>query len=130
MTLLELTVIILVLLSLITILFVGAKAWKRGSDRAACILQHRLEHFVESDEQLPWPEVEFEQAVGAQPEGRHQTVRKVIGREPAGLRDLGDPAFDTVAQCLEPRPRPDLPRRRRPRPRRRRSTPLPPPRPG
>ena len=38
MTLLELTVVILVLLSLITLLFWGARAWKRGSDRAFCIL--------------------------------------------------------------------------------------------
>lgn len=39
MTLLEMTVVILVLLSLITILFFGARAWKRGSDRAMCIMQ-------------------------------------------------------------------------------------------
>lgn len=38
MTLLELTVVILVLLSLISILFIGARAWKRGSDRAASVL--------------------------------------------------------------------------------------------
>jgi type II secretory pathway pseudopilin PulG len=38
MTLLELTVVILVLLSLIAILFIGARAWKKGSDRAASIL--------------------------------------------------------------------------------------------
>ncbi len=38
MTLLELTVVILVLLSLITILFIGARGWKRGSDRALCIM--------------------------------------------------------------------------------------------
>ncbi len=38
MTLLELTVVILVLLSLISILFIGARAWKRGSDRAICII--------------------------------------------------------------------------------------------
>jgi hypothetical protein len=38
MTLLELTVVILVLLSLITILFIGAVAWKNGSDRALCII--------------------------------------------------------------------------------------------
>ncbi len=31
MTLLELTVVILVLLSLISILFIGARAWKKGS---------------------------------------------------------------------------------------------------
>lgn len=41
MTLLELTVVILVLLSLISILFIGARAWKQGSDRAASILQIR-----------------------------------------------------------------------------------------
>ena len=41
MTLLELTVVILVLLSLISILFIGARAWKKGSDRAANILNMR-----------------------------------------------------------------------------------------
>jgi len=40
-TLIELTVVILVLLSLITVLFIGASAWKRGSDRAASILNIR-----------------------------------------------------------------------------------------
>lgn len=39
MTLLELTVVILVLLSLISILFIGAQAWKKGSDKAMCIVQ-------------------------------------------------------------------------------------------
>lgn len=38
MTLLELTVVILVLLSLISVLFIGARAWKRGSDRSICII--------------------------------------------------------------------------------------------
>lgn len=38
MTLLELTVVILVLLTLIAVLFIGANAWKNGSDRALCIL--------------------------------------------------------------------------------------------
>lgn len=41
MTLIELTVVILVLLSLISILFVGATSWKKGSDRAGCILNMR-----------------------------------------------------------------------------------------
>ena len=41
MTLLELTVVILVLLSLIAILFIGARAWKRGSDRAGCLMNIR-----------------------------------------------------------------------------------------
>lgn len=38
MTLLEMTVVILVIISLISILFVGSRAWKRGSDRALCII--------------------------------------------------------------------------------------------
>ncbi|MEK7950648.1 type II secretion system protein [Luteolibacter soli] len=38
MTLLELTVVILVLLTLISVLFIGANAWKNGSDRVLCIL--------------------------------------------------------------------------------------------
>ncbi len=41
MTLIELTVVILVLLSLVSILFVGAKAWKQGSDRAANVINLR-----------------------------------------------------------------------------------------
>lgn len=44
MTLLELTVVILVLLSLISVLFIGARAWKRGSDRAGCIINIRNTH--------------------------------------------------------------------------------------
>ncbi|MEO8613808.1 MAG: hypothetical protein ABI600_01605 [Luteolibacter sp.] len=38
MTLLEMTVVILVLLSLVTVLFFGATGWKRGTDRAVCIM--------------------------------------------------------------------------------------------
>lgn len=38
MTLLELTVVIIVLLTLITVLFIGARSWKRGSDRTLCIM--------------------------------------------------------------------------------------------
>ena len=41
MTLLELTVVILVLLSLITILFIGARAWKKGSDRSTNLINLR-----------------------------------------------------------------------------------------
>jgi prepilin-type N-terminal cleavage/methylation domain-containing protein len=41
MTLIELTVVILVLLSLISVLFIGAKAWKDGSDNANCIMNIR-----------------------------------------------------------------------------------------
>ena len=38
MTLLELTVVILVLLVLISVIFIGANAWKQGSDRTLCIM--------------------------------------------------------------------------------------------
>lgn len=38
MTLLELTVVILVLLVLISVIFIGANAWKKGSDRTLCIM--------------------------------------------------------------------------------------------
>ena len=38
MTLLELTVVIVIMLSLIGILAIGAKTWKNGSDRSVCIL--------------------------------------------------------------------------------------------
>jgi len=41
MTLLEMTVVILVLLSLTSILFIGAKAWKKGADRSANIMNLR-----------------------------------------------------------------------------------------
>ncbi|MEO5712454.1 MAG: type II secretion system protein [Luteolibacter sp.] len=41
MTLLELTIVILVLLSLVFILFIGARAWKKGSDRATNIMNIR-----------------------------------------------------------------------------------------
>lgn len=38
MTLLEITVVIVVLLTLLSVLFVGASAWKRGADRTNAIL--------------------------------------------------------------------------------------------
>ena len=41
LTLIELTVVILVLLSLVSILFIGARGWKNGTDRATCILKIR-----------------------------------------------------------------------------------------
>ena len=41
MTLIELTIAISVLLVLISIVFVGSRAWKRGSDRAVCVLTLR-----------------------------------------------------------------------------------------
>ena len=40
-TLLELTIVIAVLLALVSIVFIGSRAWKRGSDRATCILSLR-----------------------------------------------------------------------------------------
>lgn len=40
-TLLELSIVILVLLTLVSILFVGARGWKKGADRSANILNIR-----------------------------------------------------------------------------------------
>lgn len=41
MTLIELSVVILVLLVLIGMTFIGVQAWKRSADRAACIMNLR-----------------------------------------------------------------------------------------
>jgi prepilin-type N-terminal cleavage/methylation domain-containing protein len=41
MTLIEMSVVITVLLSLVSILFMATQSWKRGSDRAACIVTLR-----------------------------------------------------------------------------------------
>ena len=41
MTLVELTVMVAVLLGMAAVLFVGARAWKLGSDRTGCILNIR-----------------------------------------------------------------------------------------
>lgn len=38
MTLIEVTVVVLVMLSLLLMLFISGRAWKRGSDRALCIV--------------------------------------------------------------------------------------------
>ncbi len=40
-TLLELSVVLFVLLGLVSLAFVGARAWKRGSERSFCILTLR-----------------------------------------------------------------------------------------
>ncbi len=40
-TLLELTVVILVLIGMISVLFIGAKAYKEGADRAQCVVNIR-----------------------------------------------------------------------------------------
>ncbi|RYD22837.1 MAG: type II secretion system protein [Verrucomicrobiaceae bacterium] len=41
MSIIELTVVIAILLTLISILFIGSRAWKRGSDRSSCVLTLR-----------------------------------------------------------------------------------------
>ncbi len=41
LSLLELTMVIAALLSFVAILFIGSRAWKRGSDRASCVLTLR-----------------------------------------------------------------------------------------
>jgi prepilin-type N-terminal cleavage/methylation domain-containing protein len=62
MTLLELTVVILVLLALIAILFVGGRAWKRGADRAASVLmirnvQNAVRSYANMNEKVPGGDV-------------------------------------------------------------------------
>ena len=42
MTLLELTLVILMMLTLIGILAIGAKTWKKGTDRSTCIMNLQL----------------------------------------------------------------------------------------
>lgn len=43
------TIVIAVLIALISALFVGARAWKRGSDRAVCIINlHNIQKGVRS----------------------------------------------------------------------------------
>lgn len=44
LTLIELTVVIVVLLALISVLFIGATAWRNGANRANCILNLRNIH--------------------------------------------------------------------------------------
>ena len=41
LSLLELTVVIATMLALISVLFIGTRAWKRGCDRAGCVLNLR-----------------------------------------------------------------------------------------
>ena len=41
MTLVELSVVITILLALTSIIFIGARAWRRGGDRANCVLALR-----------------------------------------------------------------------------------------
>lgn len=47
MTLLEMSIVILVLISLISLIFIGTRAWKAGSDRARCIMNiHNVQKAV------------------------------------------------------------------------------------
>ncbi|RYD40620.1 MAG: type II secretion system protein [Verrucomicrobiaceae bacterium] len=41
LSIIELTVVIAILLTLISVLFIGSRAWRRGSDRAGCVLTVR-----------------------------------------------------------------------------------------
>ncbi len=53
MTLIELTIVILVLLTLISVLFIGAKAYKDGADNATCILnQEQVQKAIRSHQNM------------------------------------------------------------------------------
>jgi type II secretory pathway pseudopilin PulG len=41
MTLLELTVVVVVMLAMIAVIAIGSRAWKRASDRSACVMNLR-----------------------------------------------------------------------------------------
>lgn len=41
LTILELTVVVIILLAIVSIMFVATRSWLRGSDRAACVLTLR-----------------------------------------------------------------------------------------
>jgi prepilin-type N-terminal cleavage/methylation domain-containing protein len=41
LTLLELSVVITILLLLVSLLFIGSRAWRRGSDRSTCVMTLR-----------------------------------------------------------------------------------------
>ena len=43
-TLIELTVVIVVILSLISVLFIGAQAYRNGASRSACLIRQRAIH--------------------------------------------------------------------------------------
>ena len=65
MTLIEITVVILVLLTLIAVLFIGANIYKKGADRAACILNIRNIHqAVRADQNLRRTEILVTQSLG------------------------------------------------------------------
>ena len=53
LTLLEMTIVILVLLSMVTILMIGARAWRKGTDRAGCLINIRnVQQAVRSKQNL------------------------------------------------------------------------------
>ena len=91
MTLLELTVVILVLLSLISILFIGARAWKKGSDRAASILQIRnVQQAVRSFSNLNQADIGDAVNTIEGPEGDIFGPGKFIENSPVGNHPAGN----------------------------------------
>lgn len=78
-TMLEMAVVLAVLLTLLTVLMFGARAWKRGSDRAGCILMTRnVQLSVRSYQNLygydPGAEV-------PEVEGTHDIARQLYDRD-------------------------------------------------
>lgn len=70
-TLIELTVVILVMLSLISVLMIGASAWKSGADRASCILN--ISHTQKAGRSL--------QNISATPAGDPFDSSMIIGQD-------------------------------------------------
>lgn len=126
MTLIELTVVILVLLSLISVLFIGARAWMRGSDRAgAALLIRNAQQGVRSHSNimgvdtpasltatppgapLAWPastnQILREEVFGS---GRYVEVEGVDGTLPdhpaAGVAFIAEPANNSDFESVPP----------------------------
>ena len=91
MTLIELTVVILVLLSLVSVLFIGATAWKRGSDRAGAIIQIRNSQMgMRAFAQIEDIETDTYPGLAKQVFGQHKFVANGIDPSTGEAKALGE----------------------------------------
>ena len=110
MTLLELTVVIVIMLSLIGILAIGAKTWKNGSDRSVCILnlqavQKGVRSFSNLYGYTPGASVSGLEAPavrGKRPEVREEMVRERDRLSALEVRVTGHPRLPVLPRGREP----------------------------
>lgn len=105
-TLLELTVVILVLLMLVGVLFVGARAWKRGTDRATCILnlqnvQKAVRSYCNMNNHMPGDTVDGlrDKVIGVDSYVKEPVCPSASSGN--GYDDLGDQVPDVGALYME-----------------------------